>query len=895
MTKIASLFALVVSLFAGTAFAQPGPQPPPAPWTYASPLISAPSGNCVGLPTTVTGGCVAPNSMNVSGGYYVNGVPILPLGNQSPGTVFGVDQKTNSIAAAPSFLSIINWAPQIHQNGGGTSTGHNLVWADQNVSLTADTFSVVSGDQSLVYSLTIGGTPAAGNTVTVTFTLASIAYPVVYSVQLGDTTTSIATAMAACIAGGSTHCTGGAAYVAALLAFHGADGFGYRPGVGSTGAVIVMDFPWAASGNSITTSATGGGATITLGEGTTLDNGPIITTGRYVAGRVPVAGDQPFNFQMGCQSGANTGIDANCGLMPLYYLGTASPAHVYTALAFGGAANSNQGPIAWYVGPEGVYTADAAGDGNGCGGFSVDPYSSSDPGYGNLSVCGTAYAKVSIVSPNIYGGSATNSSLILATTNNGSPSGDVLYLDASVISIRPTLGGAGSAQLAIGTQNVSTGVLIIASPTANQMILENAASATGTATFPSGTYTISGDSLANVFTAAQTINLNAASPPTPQSGTLLQVTQVDATAARIELDAFGNFGRFSCTRADGTGASPTAVQNADQICAFNGFGYNGASYIGVGGVNFIASQNWSVGANGSQIQFSVIPNNSAAVITAMTINNNGSTDVFVPGIGSTSTDGIELVNATAAAAGAQQWSPRLHFQGQGWKTASTAASEVVDFIEEVQSVQGTAAPFANLTWSYQVGGLGYAVGMTLGSNSQLSVGTPGMQGFLTLYSSTANSMTLEGAASANGTATIPSGTYNFVGDSLAQSLSAKTISGNLLSSGSAPTCAVTGAGSSASCALSTGSNDFAGQITITAGGTGITDTGTITLTLNASLGADDAGCVMNPASGTGAWTAPVTFVNTTLSQTAPVWTWTNASTNLTTSNTYKVNYHCVGY
>jgi hypothetical protein len=39
----------------------------------------------------------------------------------------------------------------------------------------------------------------------------------------------------------------------------------------------------------------------------------------------------------------------------------------------------------------GVYTADTAGDGNGCGGFSVDTHSTSDPGYGNLSVCGALY------------------------------------------------------------------------------------------------------------------------------------------------------------------------------------------------------------------------------------------------------------------------------------------------------------------------------------------------------------------------------------------------------------------------------------------------------------------------------------------------------------------------
>jgi len=326
---------------------------------------------------------------------FPSGVVTYSFLTQSPGTIFGVDQKTNSGLTAPSFLSIIPWAAQVHQNGGGTSNGHNLIWADQNISVTADLFSLHTDDQSLIYTLTIGGSPAAGNTLTATFTLATVAYPVVYTVQGGDTPTTIATAFAACINGGSTHCTGGGAFVVAMKAFLGSDGIGYKPSAGASGAVLSFDFPWASSGNSIVTSATGGGATITLGGGTNLDNSPIMTTGRNVPGRTPVGGDQFFNLQMGRQSGPNTGIDANCVLMPGLYLG-GTVGHVYSAVALGGAANSNQGPLAIYFGPMGVYTADTAGDGNGCGGFSVDAYSASDPGFGNVSVCGAIYVGAGI-------------------------------------------------------------------------------------------------------------------------------------------------------------------------------------------------------------------------------------------------------------------------------------------------------------------------------------------------------------------------------------------------------------------------------------------------------------------------------------------------------------------
>lgn len=71
-------------------------------------------------------------------------------------------------------------------------------------------------------------------------------------------------------------------------------------------------------------------------------------------------------------------------------------------------------------------------------------------------------------------------------------------------------------------------------------------------------------------------------------------------------------------------------------------------------------------------------------------------------IGATSTDGFSLINSTAAAAGAQQWSPRLRFTGQGWKTNATAASQTVDWIAELVPVQGAANPSAALTYSAQI-------------------------------------------------------------------------------------------------------------------------------------------------------------------------------------------------
>ena len=85
----------------------------------------------------------------------------------------------------------------------------------------------------------------------------------------------------------------------------------------------------------------------------------------------------------------------------------------------------------------------------------------------------------------------------------------------------------------------------------------------------------------------------------------------------------------------------------------------------------------------------------------------------------TSVDGLSLVNPTAATSGNQSWSPRLRLSGQGWKTASTAGSQTVDWIVENQPVQGTANPSSNLVIASQINGGGYVVVATLTSGGGL--------------------------------------------------------------------------------------------------------------------------------------------------------------------------------
>jgi hypothetical protein len=70
--------------------------------------------------------------------------------------------------------------------------------------------------------------------------------------------------------------------------------------------------------------------------------------------------------------------------------------------------------------------------------------------------------------------------------------------------------------------------------------------------------------------------------------------------------------------------------------------------------------------------------------------------VTLTALGTTPTPGFTLRNTTAAAAGAQQVSPSTVWEGRGWKTDVTAASQAVAFRAHVLPVQGAAAPSA--TW-----------------------------------------------------------------------------------------------------------------------------------------------------------------------------------------------------
>jgi hypothetical protein len=69
--------------------------------------------------------------------------------------------------------------------------------------------------------------------------------------------------------------------------------------------------------------------------------------------------------------------------------------------------------------------------------------------------------------------------------------------------------------------------------------------------------------------------------------------------------------------------------------------------------------------------------------------------------------GLWLQNSTAAAAGAQQISPSITWEGQGWKTNATAGSQSVRFTSYVLPVQGTASPSGSWAIASSINGAAY--------------------------------------------------------------------------------------------------------------------------------------------------------------------------------------------
>lgn len=128
----------------------------------------------------------------------------------------------------------------------------------------------------------------------------------------------------------------------------------------------------------------------------------------------------------------------------------------------------------------------------------------------------------------------------------------------------------------------------------------------------------------NVFLAPQKINLNTGTAASPLTGSILQLVNANGTTARAELDSYAAAARWSCVRADGTLAAPTALLSGDEICSLNTFGYNGGAIVGPGAaIRTWAAENWTPTATGTYLDFATTPAGTTALTSQMELANDG--------------------------------------------------------------------------------------------------------------------------------------------------------------------------------------------------------------------------------------------------------------------------------
>jgi hypothetical protein len=155
--------------------------------------------------------------------------------------------------------------------------------------------------------------------------------------------------------------------------------------------------------------------------------------------------------------------------------------------------------------------------------------------------------------------------------------------------------------------------------------------------YTAGDFYISGDGFVNgtfilanstfgATESALTIQATATVQTPSQSGTMMHVTGKANTPTRIIYDSFSTDGSayslIAGRTARGTVASPTATQNNDILMriAGNGWGTTGFAPLGVGRIEFIATENYTDSARGSKIVFYNVANGSNTVQEIATFN-----------------------------------------------------------------------------------------------------------------------------------------------------------------------------------------------------------------------------------------------------------------------------------
>lgn len=158
--------------------------------------------------------------------------------------------------------------------------------------------------------------------------------------------------------------------------------------------------------------------------------------------------------------------------------------------------------------------------------------------------------------------------------------------------------------------------------------------------------TIPLNNTANVFSALQTVTLNATTLPSPVlTNQVLRLGGANGVSARIEVDNFGGASYLSAVSYGGNNGSPAALVAATELGGVNSWGYNGSTIIGPqASFRMYANQNWSVGANGTYADIATTPNGSTTLTQVVKFENDGG--ITVPGTVTGGSKGAGTLNLT---------------------------------------------------------------------------------------------------------------------------------------------------------------------------------------------------------------------------------------------------------
>lgn len=104
----------------------------------------------------------------------------------------------------------------------------------------------------------------------------------------------------------------------------------------------------------------------------------------------------------------------------------------------------------------------------------------------------------------------------------------------------------------------------------------------------------------------------------------LPLAVVNATAGQPTIEAIST-GTLSTTSGPVIGvvqSNGTAMGSGNKIGAFAGFGWDGVTNGGAGGLSFYATQGWTNTAHGSQLVFRTVPNGSTTSANALLLDQN---------------------------------------------------------------------------------------------------------------------------------------------------------------------------------------------------------------------------------------------------------------------------------